>query len=77
MMKLVFGLIFTLLGLLLYQPNNAFAQDNKTSVKKQPPTIIRVYKPAKYNRKKKKTKRKVDMSKVPRVIKVVKKTLTK
>jgi hypothetical protein len=84
---LISGLIFGAACFTLCQPKNAFGQDDKTSAKTKPPVLIRYVKPAraktkinrrnsaigaKNKRKKPVPARKVDLSKVPRVIRVTK-----
>lgn len=83
---LIFGLILGSAGFMVCQPETAFGQDDKTSVKSKPPTIIKYTKQAKTKRtanrwnsanpnnnangkrKRPRLRRKVDLSKVPYLI---------
>lgn len=76
MKNLIFSFMMVLVGLILCQPETTYGQNNQKSVKSNPPKLVKFVKPtktgAKNKRKKTKLRRKVDMSKVPRVIKLVK-----
>lgn len=74
MKNLIFGLILVLAGSIVCQPETAFGQDNLKLVKSNPPKLVRHIKlkknDTKNERKKMKLRRKIDMSKVPRVISI-------
>lgn len=81
---LIFGLILVSAGLVLCQPKTAFGQNDKTSAKTKPPVVVRIIKQtrtkakinrrnsvntgAKGKRKRPTLRRRVDLSKVPRLI---------
>jgi hypothetical protein len=70
MKNLIFGFMLISAGLIFSQPETACGQNAQTSRQTNPPKLIRNTKPAKNKRKKTKLRRKVDLSKVPRVISV-------
>jgi hypothetical protein len=69
MKNLIFGLILLLAGGTFCRPENAFGQHDKSSAQIKPPKVVRYSKPTRTKNKRKKTMhRKVDLSKVPRVV---------
>lgn len=67
MRNFIFVLVLILAGSIIFQPEIAFGQE-KTSAKSNPPRLIRYSKPTKKKAKKRKMKRKIDLSKVPQLI---------
>jgi hypothetical protein len=83
---LILGLISVSAGLVLCQPETAFGQDDKRSVKTKPPVVVRIikqtrtkakihrrssvnlYTGVKGKRKRPTLRRRVDLPKVPRLI---------